>query len=179
VERELDAVAALPGRWEVLRGSRATAAGVRAALETADLIHLAAHGVPVGARAGLLFEPAEGGGLDEGLLTSDAVERLRLRRRPLVILTSCRSGGGAGEQARVPATLARAFLAAGARAVVATLWDTGDEVAAEMGAALEGRIVRGQDVAQALQEAQAELALRRPLGDWAGFYVLSAEVPAR
>ena len=124
----------------------------------------------------IVFEAPAAAGLDGGLLASAAVERLRLLRRPVVVLASCRSGAAGADAARVPATLARAFLAAGARAVVATLWDVGDEAAAEMGLALDERLAGGRDAAGALREVQAGMASRRTLRDWAGFYVLTAEV---
>ncbi len=69
--------------------------------------------------------------------------------------------------------LARAFLTAGARSVLASQWDIADEPAARLMAGVYGRIQAGEPPARALRRAQADRARDgiHPL-DWAGFAVL-------
>jgi hypothetical protein len=69
--------------------------------------------------------------------------------------------------------LARAFLLAGASAVVAAQWDVDDEATARLMSDLYARLATGTPLARALAEAQAARALagEHPI-DWAGFAVL-------
>jgi CHAT domain-containing protein len=115
---------ALPGA-SVLVGADARVGRVLPALAHADLVHFAVHG-----------HHARTGGpgwlaLADGALDADRVASARLRGAPLVVLASCETGQGEPAPADdVPGVLDRAFLAAGARAVVSTRWRIDDGSAA-------------------------------------------------
>jgi len=153
----------------VLAGLEAGGSGVRAHLAEADLLHFAGHG-----------EAGGSGGWDSALVLSDgarltAGDILTLPRAPTyVVLSGCDTARGAS---RAPAesitSLAFAFVAAGARGVVASPRPVGDRATAELMAAFYRRWQRGRSPAAALQQAELELRQRgEPGTDWASFRLL-------
>ncbi len=140
-------------------GGRATEARVRRALETAQVVHIAGHGVMSPAHP--MFSRIE---LADGRLEVHEVLGLSLAS-PLVFLSGCETGLGAAwgtgfARGEDYTTLAQAFLYAGARNVVATLWRVEDEGAAVFAEAFY-RQLRSVEPAKALAGAQREL-LSRP-----------------
>jgi len=91
----------------------------------------------------------------------------------LVILSSCRSSSGrilGGEGAQ---SLARAFVQAGAGAVLASLWPLEDQEASILFSSFAKALGRGQSVAGALSAAQrAAIDAGMPAASWAGLVVL-------
>ncbi len=108
----------------------------------------------------------------DGFLRAYEIERLRLRS-PLVVLSACDTAVGPRLEGEGPLALSRAFLAAGARAVVATLWAVDDGATAHlMRVFYEGLLRRGLDPAAALQRAQQAVKSEPRWADphyWAGF----------
>ena len=90
----------------------------------------------------------------------------------LVVLSSCESARGAILSGEGVQGLASAFLAAGARAVLATLWTVDDAVAARFMERFYEALANGESAAGAVGHAQAELR-RDPRTAhpfyWAGF----------
>jgi CHAT domain-containing protein len=122
----------------VLSGRKAGEPAFRDALQTSSVTHVASHGVLN--RANPLFsriELASGrvyASPDDGRLEVHEVFGLDIRS-PLVFLSGCETGLGPGASRRhAPgddyATLAAAFLAAGAGQVISTLWMIPDSGAA-------------------------------------------------
>jgi len=117
---------------------------------------------------------------NDGLLTVPEAETLLLRGTELVVLSACSSAAGASEPGEGMRSLCRAFRIAGAKNVVAALWDVPDRETAQLMVQFLARWITNHDAAAALQEAQQtmirRLRARRPLQHapplyWAGFIV--------
>lgn len=110
----------------------------------------------------------------EGSLRAHEIYGLELSAE-LVVLSACETGLGRevpGEG--LVSGLPRAFLAAGARRVLVSLWPVGDRETAELMTAFYRHLAQQRlPPAQALQLAQIELRrLGRPPRSWAGFVLL-------
>ncbi len=112
----------------ILLGPRATeSAFKRADLSRYHLIHFAVHGIASTTDADhsaliLLSDPPAG---EDGFLQASEIVQLRLNA-DLVILSACDTAVGTVQGEEGIATLSRAFLLAGAKAVVSTLWSIDD-----------------------------------------------------
>lgn len=94
---------------------------------------------------------------------------------PLAVLSGCSSAGGQALTGEGMLGLSGAFLAAGSRAVVASLWDVDDEVVARLMAVFYRELAAGAPVAAALATARRDLASRpatRAPRYWAAFVVV-------
>jgi CHAT domain-containing protein/Tfp pilus assembly protein PilF len=124
-------------------------------LGRARYVHLAAHGI-LGLDAGLqpgLVLSLVGDGKEDGFLRLDEVTRLKLNA-DLVVLSACQSGQGRLYNGEGVRGLARAFLHAGSRGVVCSLWPVEDEQTAAFMADLYRALRAGQRPADALQAVQ-------------------------
>lgn len=94
---------------------------------------------------------------------------------PLAVLSGCSSAAGQALTGEGVLGLSGAFLAAGSRAVVASLWDVDDEVAARLMAVFYRELSAGAPVATALATARRDLASRPATAaprHWAAFVVV-------
>jgi CHAT domain-containing protein len=97
-----------------------------------DLLHVALHGQfdQQGLEDGLvLLRIDEGGNTVAEFLTARQVRALRLETHPFIFLNACQVGAG-NEVLGSYAGMATSILRAGARAVIAPLWNIDDDVAA-------------------------------------------------
>ena len=179
--RELiSAAELLGGESTIATGARATEAALRqAAADGARVLHLATHAVVderPGQGAAILLTPDD---RDDGLLRPAEIASLDLRS-DLTVLAACRSALGGAEDGRAFASLTGSFLAAGSSAVLASLWDVGDEASAAFMAQLYYQLGRGQRPAAALRRAKLRLRAD-PAWDrphlWAAF-ILIGDAPA-
>lgn len=172
-EAEARAVAALLG-GTALVGADATEAALRDRAPRAGVLHLAAHG-QLNAAAPLFSRLVLAGDDDldtarDGMLEVREVYGLDLRQTSLVVLSACQTQLGALSRGDDMVGLNRAFLFAGAPAVVASLWKVDDEATALLMTALYGHLKRGLGPAAALQAAQADTRARHPDPfHWAAF----------
>ena len=96
---------------------------------------------------------------------------------PLVVLGACGTIRGEADHVEGMPSLARAFLAAGARSVVGTLWEIDDDTASRLFRRMHQQIRAGQSPAAALRAAQTALVhdpdarLRHP-STWAPVEIL-------
>lgn len=173
---------------DVLTGLAATEAAVKTASRRGDLarcryVHFATHGllVSVAGRPPALVlslmnndgEPDEGG-LNDGFLRLDEVTHLNLNA-DLVVLSACETGRGRRYAAEGVVGLARAFLYAGSRGVVCSLWGVDDAATAALMTDLYGGLGRGQAAADALRDAKLSLIRQgRPPFYWAAFIHIGA-----
>ncbi|MEP7010823.1 MAG: CHAT domain-containing protein [Acidobacteriota bacterium] len=127
---EAQEVAALYSNASRLNGSEATIEALTSRLPMVEVFsfagHSAAPGVGVAADAGLLLAPSPRQERGNDTLTPSFISTLHLPNLRLVILSSCESALGSYPASEESASLASAFLAAGAPAVVASLWNVGD-----------------------------------------------------
>jgi CHAT domain-containing protein len=106
----------------------------------------------------------------DGLLTTQDIIALDLSGTDLVVLPAC--GAGAMEVGSGPGLIAlqRAFLLAGARTVILTLWQPPIEVRRELLADFYRRVQSGESKAHALRTAQQAAKAKHPdPRGWAAF----------
>jgi CHAT domain-containing protein len=172
--REVASVAAVFPDIRSYLGPDATKDNVRSLPRTGRFVHFAVHGVanfraPLESALVLAGDTA-GREADDGLLHAwEVFERVRVDA-DLVTLSACDSGAGAERPGEGLIGLTRAFLYAGARSVVASLWSVGDGPAAPFMRAFYQEWAGGQSKAEALRRAQMDAIRRgqRPLR-WAAF----------
>jgi CHAT domain-containing protein len=160
----------------VRRGAMATEASLRQPGRSYRIVHLATRGILN--RYNPLFSYVElrPAGATDGRLEVHEVFRLALDT-DLLVLSACQTGLGAGSVADVPAGddwvgLVRAFIHAGARNVMATLWAVDDTRTAEVAGTFHRLVAAGASYVHALAEAK-RAAIHRADADtpyyWAGF----------
>jgi CHAT domain-containing protein/Tfp pilus assembly protein PilF len=161
---------------QLLIGSAATESAFRRLAPRGRVLHLATYGVLNKQNPLFSFVRFAPEGVDDGRLEVHEVFGLHLAA-DLVVLSACETGLGSGALADVPAGddwvgLTRAFLHAGARRVVATLWPVDDWATAALMERFYGAGDVAADPARALAEAQRGLlkasATAHP-SYWAGF----------
>jgi len=164
-------------------GPRATERRLREALSSDGIVHVAGHGVmnprnPMFSR----IEMARGSGVpaDDGRLEVHELLAMRIRA-PLVFLSGCETGVGSAWSTEFAggedySTLAQGFMYAGARSVIATLWQIEDEGAAALAERFYANL-KVMAAPEALAAAQRELLrssqYRRPY-HWAGYTLTGA-----
>jgi CHAT domain-containing protein len=146
-------------------------------LGKARVVHFATHGL-LDARqpenSGLvlaLFNPQ--GGAQDGYLRVSDIRGLKLSA-DLVVLSSCESALGKDMGSEGIIGLPRAFLYAGARRVIASLWKVDDEASAALMANFYERFNAGESPTAALNQAQRKLKRNRTFRDpyfWAAFFI--------
>jgi CHAT domain-containing protein/Flp pilus assembly protein TadD len=126
------------------------------------------------AGANLNGKGAADAGVDDGILTAAEVSGLDLSAAEVVVLSSCESGVGDVRSGEGVYDLRRAFMQAGAAAVVSALWPVSDDEAAAFIGALYSDADRLLSLAmrEAALERLADLRRRRQPDhpfEWAGF----------
>ncbi|MCP3905124.1 MAG: CHAT domain-containing protein [Planctomycetes bacterium] len=177
IEQEIAVVAAAQRQPIVKSNREATVEHFRAHAGDADLIHLASHG---------RFDPtrplASGVKLGDRWLTIRDLYSVRLRD-PIVVLSGCDTGAASIDRGDELVGLVRGFFAAGASALVMSLWALHDETTSEFMADLYGGQVPADagDVAAtsaALRRAQLRFMQRRPHpAYWAPFVLVGRRGP--
>lgn len=178
--QEVAAIARLAGA-DVLTGGAATESAFRRESGNRRVLHLATYGVLNKQNPLFSFVELAPGGDQDGRLEVHEVFGLRLAA-DLVVLSACQTGLASGALADVPpgddwVGLTRAFLNAGAKHVVATLWPVDDwATAALMERFYEGYAGNGEP-ARALAAAQRALLVQPATSHpfyWAGFVAVGS-----
>ncbi|HLH29788.1 MAG TPA: CHAT domain-containing protein [Terriglobia bacterium] len=174
---EVRDVAAILGKRSVVL-LNATEADVKAQpLPQFAAIHFAVHGLTstkFPERSTLVLRSDEARH-EDGLLQAREILDLRLSA-DLVTLSACESGSGQISGQEGVASLARPFLVAGARSVVANLWSANDDFTHSLMKAFYTHLAAGQDEGSALR--QAKLDMIQSFGKnatpylWGGFIVV-------
>ncbi|XP_028400831.1 tetratricopeptide repeat protein 28-like [Dendronephthya gigantea] len=154
-------------------------------LSGASIIHIAAHGEPERGEIMLapdlsLNEPSSSlPNTDSYLLTQNDITSISLRTR-LVVLCCCHTGQGEISSEGVIG-IARSFLAAGARSLLATLWPICDDATKEFMEAFYNELLQETPVCEALRRAmnlfqQHEREYYRSFLIWAPFTLYGEDV---
>ena len=136
-----------------LTGKNATKEQVLSRLNPVSLIHIAAHGrtengeIILSSNLVIGDRPKE----EDFLLTIVDVLGAKLHAK-LVVLSCCHSGRGPIKAEGVVG-IARAFLGAGARSVIATLWKIDDKATLEFMRHFYEHLVAGQSASKSLHQA--------------------------
>ena len=163
-----------------LTGTKATKDEVLKRLSSVALVHIAAHGsmktgeialAPNSSRTS--NEPDE----QDFLLTMKDVLGVNLRAR-LVVLSCCHSGRGDIKSEGVVG-IARAFLGAGARSVLVSLWAIDDDATLEFMKVFYQHLAKGSLASEALKHAMKSLRESTQFGavkHWAPFVLIGDDV---
>ena len=141
-------------KCEPLTGEAATKQEVLRRIGSVALVHIAAHGSKETGAIALAPDPrweSTNSEEEEYLLKISDVQAVKLRAR-LVVLSCCHSGQGEVSSEGVVG-IARAFLFAGARSVVASLWAIDDEATMEFMKSFYQHLRGGESTSTALQRA--------------------------
>lgn len=168
------------GAPQLLTGSAASIGGVELALSSSPaIVHFATHVITASGQfgSGLIALSLDDKGAI-GLMGPKDIAAHRIGGA-LVVLNGCHSGQGETLPGSGPMGLTRAWIAAGARAVLATRWDVPDDTAQTLMVNFYRALRQsaGGVPSLALREAQLQ-ALRGSGPDaqpsrWAGYYLLS------
>lgn len=143
---------------DILGAGAASESAVRQRISGAGILHFATHAVVADDRPMDSFLALAGQGVEreaDGLLTAEEVYGLSLQAR-LVVLSGCRTASGRVSGDGVIG-LSRAFFAAGAPSILASLWDLPDVAAARALPAFYDAWARHGDLARAVRDAQVGL----------------------
>ena len=163
----------------VLIGKNATKDQVLSRLNSVSLVHIAAHGSAE--RGEILLSPNLGGSKrpkkKDFLLTMADVLNAKLEAK-LVVLSCCHSGRGKIKAEGVVG-LARAFLGAGARSVIASLWAVNDQATLVFFRHFYEHLVKGQSASRSLHEVMKMMRGSDNFNDvkyWAPFVLTGDDI---
>ena len=167
-EHEANEVAALLGSKPLL-GLHATEDAVVLAASSAEIIHLATHGLSASEAAlDESFLALAPGPATDGWWTGREIVSQSLRRTRLAVLSACQTGLGQVHVAGIIG-LARAFQKAGVPRVIMSLWNVDDTTTAALMIAFTRRLATEMPAA-ALRHAMLEVRETRPdPALWAAF----------
>lgn len=145
----------------VLTNERAKKDTILKSARSADVIHFAGHYVAVERDPGMSFllVASVGDKLGEGILTNEELDKTRLERTKLVVLSACDTGTESYFEGEGMVGLSRTFLAAGVPVVVASQWSVDSDATSELMKRFHAnRKIGKMNTAQALRTAQLDLA---------------------
>jgi CHAT domain-containing protein len=154
---------------DIWLGARATEANIKVlsakgTLAQYHVVHFATHGTLAGeisgsSEPGLIFTPPkEASDLDDGYLSASEVASLKLDA-DWVILSACNTAAGGAQGADALSGLARAFIYAGARALLVSHWTVDSAATAKLITSAVGNVTRDSNIgrAEALRRAMLDM----------------------
>jgi CHAT domain-containing protein len=178
--RELRAIARLMRDAQMRIGRASNEPEVRAALGSTAIVHIASHGLsnarnPMFSR--IIVGRAARGPADDGAIAVHELLGMRIRS-PLVFLSGCETALAAGDgtfgHGTEEESLAAAFLMAGTRSVVATLWRVNDAEAARIATLFYRALNQGLSPEDALAQAQRDEIRSGSTLTWASYTLSTA-----
>ena len=172
--------------WKVRQyiGEEASEARV-SKVENPNVLHIATHGYFVeDSTKGPMFtsglilsevgqEQPEGVAGKDGFLTATEAAALDLDETQLVILSACNTGSGKVSTTQGVYGLQRAFLEAGAEALIISLWPVSDAATSEFMPLFYEYWLESGDKRAAFQKAQSDIRQRYPSPqDWGAFVLV-------
>ena len=157
-EREAQTIARYYDARTLLFGEDATISRFSREAQTCDVLHFAGHAVSSETsddQSFLVLAPDETT-RNSGVLYSRDIVRLNLGRVSLVVLAACGTIRGPTVHVDGMPSIGRSFIAAGAKAVVGTLWDVEDERSAALFEQIHRDVSAGAPVARAVRAAQLD-----------------------
>ena len=169
------------GPVRTLLGVKATESAVKAAdLSGYRYLHFATHGIIGGDIPGL-DEPTLVLGeetAEDGLLKASEAAKLSLNA-DMTVLSACKTGSGRLVVGEGVLGIGRAFLVAGSRSVVVSLWSVADRETAALMVGLYRHLLAGAPVDEALRLAALDLRKVAPHPVfWAAFIVIGGSSPS-
>ena len=163
-----------------LTGKKATKHEVLRRLSSVALVHIAAHGCMETGEIVLAANPTRASQIpveQDFLLKMSDVMRVKLRAK-LVVLSCCHSGRGEIKAEGVVG-IARAFLGAGARSVLVSLWAIDDEATLEFMKSFYFHLAEGESASESLNRAMKCLRESDEFSEvkyWAPFVLIGDDV---
>ncbi|XP_068714080.1 tetratricopeptide repeat protein 28-like [Montipora foliosa] len=164
-----------------LTGIHATKAEVMKQMSSVGLIHIAAHGNERTVEIALSPNPGWSSKFPQRkdyILKMSDVQAANLRAR-LVVLSCCHSGRGRVLKGEGVVGIARAFLAAGARSVLVTLWAIDDEATMVFMKRFYQHLKEGKTASAAVQQSTKFLRESEQFSEmkyWAPFQLIGDDV---
>ena len=169
-DREIRDLAHLYPQPTIVAGSACTRDNVIRCLQSGAMVHFAGHGLKPSDNSDPALVVAGG-----ELLYPDDIARLPLCHMRLVVLGACSTAGGRASS-EGPLSISRAFLAAGAQRVVATLWDIDDDSSRHILIDFHRSLRSGTAPSGALRQVQLDAVRNsRPVREWAAFEVIESQ----
>jgi CHAT domain-containing protein len=159
-EEEADYVHRLYPGSRYLQGKETNANNVLKLLSQSSLFHFAGHAASRSQHGELL---AKGAGSTE-VISADKLRSLKLPQTDLVVLSACSTAIADREIARNPNGLVEAFLAAGARQVIATRWELESTGSFDFMRMFYRTLTKTNNAAFAIRESRREAILNRNTG---------------
>ncbi|XP_068686240.1 tetratricopeptide repeat protein 28-like [Montipora foliosa] len=163
-----------------LTGKSATKSEVLKSMKSVALVHIAAHGCQKTGEIALAPNTERKSPIpkeEDFILKMSDVQTISLRAR-LVVLSCCHSGRGEVKSEGVVG-IARAFLCAGARSVLVSLWAIDDEVTLLFMMSFYQHLVDGKSASTALQQAMKSFRESKQysaIKHWAPFVLVGDDV---
>ena len=163
-----------------ITGEKATKREVLKRLSSVALVHFAAHGCIETGEITLTPNPERGStapAKEDFILTIGDALNAKLRAK-LVVLSCCHSGRGEIKAEGVVG-IARAFMGAGARSVLVSLWAIDDEATLEFMRCFYNQLVEGRSASESLNLAMKSLRESDKYSDikyWAPFVLIGDDV---
>ncbi|XP_044166240.1 tetratricopeptide repeat protein 28-like [Acropora millepora] len=179
-QEEVEMIASILNITPLIR-TQATKAEVMKRMSSVSLIHIAAHGNEQTGEIALSPNPERTSLFPQKkdfVLTMSDVQTTNLRAR-LVVLSCCHSGRGRISKGEGVVGIARAFLAAGARSVLVTLWAIDDEATMVFMKSFYEHLKEGKTAGAAVHHSMKTLRESEEFSEmrfWAPFQLIGDDV---
>jgi CHAT domain-containing protein len=152
---EAQAVASLFSSALVIRDNAVTRIAIRRGLPGKEMFYFAGHAIASGARNGLVLAQLDLSTSQSSLLTAEDLESADLTQLRLAVLSACDSDEEDQNKSYATVGLVQGFLKAGVPQVIASRWKVDSKQTEEFILLFYRNLLAGQDVAAAVQKAEA------------------------